>query len=187
MSIYQPEKPSFENYLPGTESQKDALDIMRRVADFTLRYYTNGEETAPVAIYLSGEPGVGKKHLLQATDTFLQSHNVEAAYWRYHIQPVFEARFPKKIHIVENLKTNMLIDNFNEAIVKYFYPRGNLVIISSITALDGLKKAIKAEGDSKQAVICFDEMISRGENIHIIGPSDEQKRTIPKLIVPSKD
>lgn len=94
LDLQMPEPLSFDDFLIGPN-----LEVF-----ITLKGMADGAAGEPV-VYLWGAPGVGKRHLLQATVARAQANGMEARYWDAAVWPLDETAHGNDLIAVDHADT----------------------------------------------------------------------------------
>lgn len=170
---------SLETYQPQTASQERALVVAKKVLDIA-QSYVSGEQAKPAIVVFSGQPGVGKTHLLEGIHAGLQSDGISTARFSGNV-----SKIPKgddaKIVLGDDAFSNVdtlskyggaftEMKALNDLILDEWYPNGRLAVMTSNFSLAEIQAGLTVHDAIGRASSRLDEMARRGADVHIEGP-----------------
>ena len=170
---------SLESYKPQTPSQERALVVAKKVVDIA-RSYSQESDTKPAIVVFSGNPGVGKTHLLEGIRLGLKTNAAEALHFSGSVTKAGKGDSNKIITGDDVFSGLDSLDKYggsfgemkalNELILDEWYPAGRLAILTSNFSLTEIQAGLTAQDSIGRASSRLDEMARRGADIAIAGP-----------------
>ena len=196
-------KSTFENYIPITDEQKVAKDLLINISNQLIQneasFSKQPQSPFPKAnlINLFGTTGTGKTHLIESLLNHLKT-NSETIFKNCYLFrdnfttshicyiPVYDQ---KQIIIIDDLySTHQNINNLDHVDIRVFsdwianiYERRTLVITTSnfsILGTSGIAKKIEEQDTIGRTTSRLIELLARAKEIYVKGP--DHRRTTPK-------
>jgi hypothetical protein len=167
------ERYSFDSYKPTTDSQERALGVARRVVEIA-----KSGTTDPAMVVLSGGPGVGKTHLIEAIRYGLSASGLKYDYFSGHVP--YEPKGGLPIVVGDDAfsqfdrlggkvidPSSAEVGALNNAVLNTWYPESSLVVMSSNFSLQAIQTALSEFDTIGRASSRLQEMAQRGADIRI--------------------
>lgn len=181
---------SFESYEPKTDSQARALDVAKRVVRLA-----NEPTGSPAIVVLSGNPGIGKTHLLESIKREIGDSGVPYEESVGGQLPSVANKNPDcRLFLGDDIFSRCdrlggefrdtswsQVSALNELTLNDWYPNGKLVVLTSNFSLKAILVALNEFDRIGRSVSRLREMASRGADVPILGEDHRASSDIVSL------